>query len=218
MNTESAGERSLVISYLTLRKLIGILGISLPFILYLGAEAIFGRSLRPSVSAYYFTGMRDVMVGVLCVIGFFLLSYRGYDKWDNILGDLGCLFALGVAFVPTTPQWKVEASGLDACGYIHAIFTGLFFGILILFCLWLFVRTKEEGEPTRQKLARNRIYRICGYLMIFCILAIGVHRHFGEAFVQQWDAISATFWFEAIAVAAFGFSWLTKGETILKDK
>ena len=84
MEEKLGSGKSLVFSYLTLRKTIGILGTSFPFVLYLGALIIFRTGIQSSISSYYHTGMGDVFVGTLCVIGFFLLSYKGYKRIDNV--------------------------------------------------------------------------------------------------------------------------------------
>jgi hypothetical protein len=62
-----------VISYLELRRTIGIVGMSLPFILVGGAWLFF--SIRPqiSLSAYHNTPMRDLSVGLF----FFLAGFCG---------------------------------------------------------------------------------------------------------------------------------------------
>jgi hypothetical protein len=70
----------LVISYLTLRKVIGLLGLALPFLAMVGARLLFHTGLQVSLSAYYHTGMRDVLVGILFAIGFFLGGYKGYER------------------------------------------------------------------------------------------------------------------------------------------
>ena len=138
METKTSSEGHLVISYLTLRTVIGVLGISLPFILSLGGMLFFRTGLQTSISAYYHTDMRDVFVGVLFATGFFLYSYKGYDKVDNIAGNLACLFALGVALFPTT---KDNVQGLDPAGITHLAFAGLYFATLIFFSLRLFTKT-----------------------------------------------------------------------------
>lgn len=83
-NTQS----SLVLSYLDLRKAIGILGIALPFVLVVGKFLFDGPGTQPSISDYYYASMRDVFVGIRCAIGVFLMSYRGYERKDNIAGIL----------------------------------------------------------------------------------------------------------------------------------
>ena len=71
MDNKLENERSLVFSYLTLRKAVGFLGIAFPFVLSLGALILFQTGIQSSISSYYHTYMRDVFVGTLCVIGFF---------------------------------------------------------------------------------------------------------------------------------------------------
>ena len=69
-----------VISYLALRKLIGLTGVLLPLLLPVGC-LIYGESIsiQDSISDYYYTETRNILVGVLFVLGFFLLAYRGYE-------------------------------------------------------------------------------------------------------------------------------------------
>ena len=104
MENEASRKSLLVYSYLELRTAIGLLGIGLPVIVALGGALIFRVGLQSSLSSYYHTGMRDVLVGTLFVIGFFLLSYKGYDRADNLTGNLACVFAVGLALFPTAPE------------------------------------------------------------------------------------------------------------------
>lgn len=168
---------SLIISYLTLRKLVGILGTLLPFTLYFGALLIFGTGIQSSMSGYYHTGMGDVFVGTMCVIGFFLLSYRGYERAANLAGDLACLFAVGLALFPTEPDGKASTLA-EVVGTIHLIFAAAFFGVLIYFCFFLFTKTKHKGSETKRKLQRNKIYRACGAIMTICIVLIIMDFHY----------------------------------------
>ena len=98
-------------SYLSLRQAIGWIGILLPFTLMLGVLVIFrGNPVRISISMYYYTGMRDVLVGALCAIGLFLFFYRGYSKWDNWAGNIAGFFALGIALFPTNETGLYDVS------------------------------------------------------------------------------------------------------------
>jgi hypothetical protein len=214
MKKKAAIENTLVFSYLALRKAIGILGIALPFVVSLGALIIFGTGIQGSLSGYYYTGMRGVFVGTLWAIGFFLLSYKGYDKADTIASDLAWIFAIGVSLFPTAPDMVTSNTEL-IIGNIHLTFAALFFGTLIYFCLVQFPKT-DQKKPTKRKLQRNMVYRACGYVMIACILVIGVVHI--EAVANAVKGLNLIFWFESIAIAAFGFSWITKGEAILKDE
>ena len=76
MNRPSGPNGSLVLSYLGLRKAVGIIGTALPFVLAFGKILLEGPGIQNSISSYYHTGMRDVFVGSLCAIAGFLMSRR----------------------------------------------------------------------------------------------------------------------------------------------
>ena len=61
-----------IYSFRALRKSVGWIGMALPFTLMLGVFFIFkGPIPLYSISQYYFSGMRDIMVGALCAIALF---------------------------------------------------------------------------------------------------------------------------------------------------
>jgi len=204
----------LVISYLLLRKVLGALGIALPFLLSIGAWVIFGTGLQESMSAYYYTGTRDVFVGTLCVIGFFLFAYNGYGPADRIAGNLACLFAVGTALFPTAPTGHTCKVERIYC--VHGVFAASLFLTLTFFSLFLFTRT--SGNPTPQKLKRNMVYKVCGTIMLAAILLVPILHFLPESLTAGIMELDPVFWLEATAVVAFGVSWLTKGEAILSDK
>jgi hypothetical protein len=214
MDQQRGSNDSLVISYLGLRKAVGIIGTALPFVLSFGKILLEGPGIQSSISDYYHTGMRDVFVGSLCAIAVFLMSYRGYERTDEIAGDLACVFALGVALFPTTPA--VNATPPDRIlGALHILFAACFFLTLAFFSLVLFRKTDPTKTPTRRKLQRNAVYTVCGYTILACLVLIAVVALMSsDSFVKRLDPV---FWLESAAIVAFGVSWLTKGEAILKD-
>jgi lysylphosphatidylglycerol synthetase-like protein (DUF2156 family) len=213
VSEQDSGE-PLVLSYLGLRKAVGIIGLTLPFVLALGRILLQGVGLETSISCYYYSDMRNVFVGSLCAIGVFLLSCRGYDIKDGIAGLLACVFAVCVALFPTG---SCAASGSQSLSIskVHWTCAALIFLTLAYFCLALFTQT--AGNPTRKKLQRNTVYRVCGYAILACIVLIAVVNLLPSvnSMVQQ---LHPVFWLESGAVIAFGVAWLTKGEMILKDQ
>jgi hypothetical protein len=203
-----------VISYLTLRKAIGLIGVLLPFILagvymLLASKIIF----QSSVSAYYYTSMRNVLVGGLCAIGVFLFAYRGYGWQDNLCTNAAGVFAVGVAFCPTTPPDPSRAA--TVLGYLHLAFAGLLFSMLAIIALFLFTKTDSLGARPAEKRKRDIVYHACGCVIVACLLLVPVEAFvLGEA-VARYQPL---FWLEAVAIAAFGVAWLVKGQAILKDK
>lgn len=211
MSTTQPLQSPLIISYLTLRKWVGFLGIALAPVLVIGSLLLDRpRQILVSISAYYYSGMRNEMEGVLCGISMFLLAYRGYSRRDSIVSKLAGLFALCIAFFPTSES---DDKG-DLISKVHYITAGIFFALLAYMSIWLF--TKTSGNMTRQKIKRNRVYRVCGIVMAVSVIGIPI-----DGIGAVHDAIGflkPTLIFETIALVSFGISWLVKGELVLKDK
>jgi hypothetical protein len=216
MPNQPGNESPLIISYLTVRKLIGLLGMGLPFVLALGGWFVFSAPLRASISAYYYTGMRDVFVGILFAMGVFLLSYHGYERADFIAGRAGGLFAIGIALLPTAPVAHATPAG-KIIGGIHYAFAALFYLTIAYFLLFLFTKTNPARTPTVRKRHRNRIYRFCGWTMLGCLSFIVINKLRADGLIVS-DDDHPVFFLETIANLAFGVSWIVKGETFLKDR
>ncbi len=201
-----------IISYLTLRKAVGFLGLLLPFALLAGNWVIFSGSLQQSVSDYYYTGMRGVLVGGLGVIGAFLLAYHGYDRWDSLFTNAAGVGAVGVALFPTPPNNPSTAASI--VGDFHFAFGSVMFASLIVIALWLFRKTGLGGR-THAKQLRDRVYLICGLIMLVSLALAGI---VSLPFAAGLNSLHPVFWLETIAIAAFGVAWLVKGQAILADK
>lgn len=221
----NAKEQPQIISYIILRRTLGILGILLPVVLLIGSMVIGDCcEVQSSISNYYYTKMRNVFVGFLCAYSLFLWSYKGYpgSKWDNHLGNIACIFGLSVAFLPTA----VGKTELTSCitnlvdngmiGWLHLFCAATFFIILALYSIFIF--TKGSAEPTPQKKKRNLLYRICGYTMLVNIALMAIYVLIFRNIFPQWEKAAPVFWLEAISLWAFGISWLTKGEVFLTDQ
>ena len=214
MNQQSPCPDSLVLSYLQLRKAVGIIGVVLPFVVALGKIVLQGPGIQHSISAYYYTDMGNVFVESLCAIGVFLMSTRGYDKRDRIAGYIACILAIGVALFPEAPAGATSQQ--KTIGMLHWTLAALLFLTLAYFSLFLFTETNPEKKPTDQKLQRNKVYRACGYTILGSILLIFVLTR--PQIETHVESLTPVFWLESLAVVAFGVAWLIKGETILKDK
>lgn len=202
---------SLVISYLTLRKMVGLLGILLVPILVVGSFILDRTNyIQVSTSAYYHTSMRNALVGIVCGISLFLLSYNGYTRTDSIASKLAGLFALGIAFFPTSATNDKN----DIISILHYVTSGIFFAILAYMSIFLF--TKTSGNMTPEKKKRNRVYRVCGIVMAVCVTGIPMGSI--PAIHDRIIFLKPTLILETLALVAFGISWLTKGEFLLKDK
>jgi hypothetical protein len=204
---------TLVHSYLFLRRAIGLIGVALPAVLIVGKTLIDGGGPLDSISNYYYSDLRGVLVGSMCAVGVFLLSYRGYGLVDDITGDVAAVGAIGVGLFPTTPFTGNPSHTARVVGTVHLASAALFFTALIVFCFFLFTRT-DSTRPTGRKAARNGVYIGCGVIILACMVLTGVvevvlHAGVGS---PHW-----VLWLETAAVMAFGVAWLVKGETLLAD-
>jgi hypothetical protein len=213
MEQELSDKKSLVRSYLWLRKVIGLLGTLLPFTLGFGAFLLFQDGIQGSISDYYYTHMRGVLVGTLWAIGLILLAYKGHDDADNIAGNFACIFAIGASLLPVAQESAASPAAI-LIGHFHIAFAALFFLTLIYFCLFLFIKSDQGNKPIGKKRTRNRLYRICGYVMAACLLLLFIHEVLPKEAKSALKAFVPVFWLETIAIQAFGISWLVKGEAI----
>ncbi|MEE9428893.1 MAG: hypothetical protein V3V25_12175 [Paracoccaceae bacterium] len=223
IGAQQKDRNELVSSYLEVRKFIGFIGISLPIFLLLFSVIADGTGPKDSISAYYYSGGREILVGSLFAIGVFLFSYKGFDKdkrkpTDKFVSRMAAIGAIGIAFSPM--DWAKSGSTIepvctwlqcslttDVTKYLHGAFAIMFFGSLATFCLVNFQRCEKDTTPDEDKQFRNFLFRILGYVIVVCTVAfiVGSQLRIGGSFV---------FWAEAIAVIAFGLSWIIKGEAI----
>jgi hypothetical protein len=227
----------LVMSFLAVRRALGLLGFFLPLSL-LAVAILTSEAMQPSISEFYYTRARELFTGTLSAIAVFLWAYVGYpsapaDGWltDRMVSRLASVAALGVAFVPTGARVGAPvlpgasanctlvqcALGTDRAQMLHYGAAGVFFACLAVFCLILFRRT-ATGPRTRGKIGRDRIYTVCGWTIVACIGLLGAYG-IGYALQdvvdrQAWDRTRAVFILETTGIFAFAISWLVKGETL----
>lgn len=222
-------ENKLVFSYMTLRNLIGFSGMFLPIVLILATKTSpVDEAIESSISDYYFTSSGDILVAVLCVIGAFLFTYRGYSTKENILSTIAAICGIGVAFSPTATKYLRESFSVHTTMpkvpqivgiERHLIFAGIFFITLSLISLMCFPQTdapKEKLLKRTPKQKRNIVFKWCGWIMLICV-AIMIIYIVSDKFSSLFGDFPFIFIMETFAVEAFAVSWLTKGETIYPD-
>ena len=191
--------KDLVFDYRALRLLVGIIALSLPFVVtYIAMQDL------TSISASYFTTARDAFVGMLFIVGAFLWAYNGHTTKQSYLSKVAGVSALGVAIFPTTCDLCETA----ASSGIHVGSAAILFSILAYFC---FVPFRENVKGKKKKRGRrNLIYILSGSTMIACILIIGLANTLLPKEVVMDNRI--TYWAEAVALGAFGLAWIVAGK------
>lgn len=213
--------RSIIISYLSLRRLIGILGMLLPFICVFGGLLFSDVSVRSSISSYYHTNMRDFFVGLLVGVSLFLMTYKGYERIDNIVTGIIGFAGLGVAIFPCLKSiTSIEPVGIfqinpNISNGIHLICAFIFFFLLAINSIFIFTLTKSKDIPkTRNKKIRNYIYIGCGIIILLSLLILLIR----SLVAVEAENDKTLLVFETIMLLAFGISWLVKGKTLFKDQ
>lgn len=196
-----------MIDILKLRKIIGYCGIALP-ILVLFLSLIFGYGFPKSISAtYYIPNCITPFMIILGSASMLLLCYDGYDIQDKIVCKLAGISGFGICIFPCS-NIELGAVGTfsipqGVSGILHNICAVIFFGLLAYNSIFLF--TKSNGNMTREKKRRNLIYKVCGIVMIGSFILL---------IPFNLLSINNGIWIvEAIALLAFGISWLTKSDS-----
>jgi hypothetical protein len=207
-------------AYYRMRRMLGWLGFTLPFLLILGGWLSQG-AVEPSLSDYYHTLMRDAFVGVLTAIGLFLITYPGHARVpgerlsDDLITSIAGIAAFGVAYFPNEMRTNGNLLGSitqQALGYklaaaAHYASAIVFLAALTALCLGRFARTAKP--------LRRRIYRACGWTIAAMTVAVIVASWFkvmGPAGPQRVvNHALLVLWGEAIAIWAFAVAWLVKG-------
>jgi hypothetical protein len=204
-----------------MRTLIGLIGVLLPFVVVLGDYFLLnGPDLaKGSLSAYYYSGMRDWFVGSLCATAVFLITYKVFEHHtENTLSTVAGFAALGIALFSTsrpsggnTPLTPVQDRlGEWATGLVHFISAFIFIALLGVISLFFGIREDERGQQREGYKAKKsptfwrRFHWSCalaifGSLILMIVTSIGgwVDRHL--------------LYGETAAVFAFALSWLMKG-------
>lgn len=221
---------NLVFSPYTLRLIVGFIAFALPpFVIIITA------TITSSISASYHTNARDVFVGLLFVIGAFLLAYNGRsrDLHPNAVGKfwqavdkfwngaiefrlwmrkieerLVSLIGGVAAICAALFPTACDFCGNDIKSRIHIIAAVILFSTIAYFCLVAFRgQVKDATDKEVKKKRRARIYSFCGWGIIVVMLGL-VATQFTVPVIAR-NTWPITFLAETVALGLFGISWMT---------
>jgi hypothetical protein len=204
--------RELVVSYRKLRRAVGTVGLLLPLVLGPGGWLL-GIEIQDTMSSYYHTPLRDVLVGALFSLGMLLYCYRGYDRLESWTANAAAALAMCLALFPldegTDPLLPRSPSGVN-----HTLSGGAFFVVLAIYSLHHFPRTGGDRLDRQRRL----IYLTTGITLLVSTAAMGTLILLGRGQLGETiRAYNLLFWLEWIAVWAFAAAWLTKGRMIVTE-
>ncbi|MDM4018320.1 hypothetical protein [Roseiconus lacunae] len=208
----------LVLSYLGIRRAIGLSGLILPVVLGPLGWLILDVEIQDNMSSYYHTPLRDLFVGTLCAMGVFLYCYRGYGWIEDWTANIGSAAALGVALFPldyaSDPLYQ-----RSLVGYLHSFSGGVFFLTLATYSLYHFPsRGHSDPEMANHIAERNLVYYTSGVVILLSMIAMGSYLLLLPVEWKRWlNDLNFLFWAEWVAVWAFAAAWLTKGHIIVAE-
>lgn len=202
-------------SYVFMRFAIGVLGIALPLLLVFVEPILFDGQPFPrgSLSAYYYSGMREVFVGVLWAIGVFLVTYKLTERsWESRLSTLSGAAVVVVAVFPTArPGGGVSLTPLQdllsesLVEGIHFVSAGAFIASLAVISYFFgrdeARRSAGAGRPSQ----RATFHWTCAGIIVAALALAAV------AGITSWPDKGLLI-AEVSAVLAFAASWLAKVE------
>lgn len=193
-------QKHVLATYFSLRFGIGCLAIGLPIILWTVSNLIGDPAQQSSISAYYHTSLRDVFVGMLCATGICLHLYKGYSSGENYALNAAGIFALGVAFMPTS-----EIRGVVTMqSFGHGVCAILFFLATAYVCIFEAHNTLGDIADSKIRGRYRMIYNFLGSMMVVLPLTTAFY-------ISVLDLRSMLiFWIEVAATAVFGAYWFTK--------
>jgi hypothetical protein len=214
-------------TYFFLRSSLGVIAVLLPLVLWLGGLQALGIPPQTSISAYYHTEMRDVLVGGLFAVGLTLLIYKGFSFVEDWLLNAAGALIVGVAYFPMNPSTlhkcfptcqppcMAYASVLDqtpdaliAIG-IHGYCAVAFFIAIGSVCIFCSGRTLPLIENQSIQRAYSFAYRTLGVAMVALPLAAAAVLRFSPTSGSSCTD-RTVFWIEASGIWVFATFWLLK--------
>jgi hypothetical protein len=203
-------------SYLLLRVFVGLFFLLLPVAIIFLDKALFNESPFPrgSISAYYYSGVRDLFVIMLSSTGAFLIAYKVAERnLDNLASAAAGLCAVAIALFPTARTSPTEQLtklqlwlGERPVGDVHFVAS---IGLVV----WLTLLSVTFGFREFRRLRRvgqhfsptfwGWLHYVCGGAMAFALIWSLIATSARALLIGEW-----------IACWAFGVSWLAKGAEI----
>jgi hypothetical protein len=229
---ESPQRRYVAISDHALQQTVGWIALAMPLFVRAVAFLYDGIWTTNSISAYYYTSLRDVFVGSLVVGGAVLAFFPSPHAMDRWLARIAGTAAVGIALFPMTIEdgvidWVAATTREERTAYVQALEHGphgplhwhyffvVVFFVIVFYLVTFRFKANTPDNPTPRKCRRNNVYAVCGYLMAAAFLWMA-----GIWLVNRNDqnAMASIFYPETLAVMAFAAAWLVKGQLVLKDR
>ena len=190
------------IDHRTIKLIVGVIALTLASLTW-----IFSRTGLTSISASYWEGgwSQTFFIGFLFATSAFLLAYNGRARDEMILAKLAAVAAAGVALFPCKCVTHTQP-----LAYLHYFAAAVMFSVLAWFSYGFYRRARKKGHSRAH--ARAFLYLLCALAIGGAMVALAIHGIATRS--NQGPESSFVFYSEAVALIAFGISWLLASHTL----
>jgi len=194
-----ASRRDNLFDYKTLRFLLGLIALSLPFTVSLASS-----TRLYSISGAYYSDAKYILIGTLILVGILFFAYSGHSVLESRASKVAAVAAIVSAIFPPACTNCSET----IFSQVHFVSSAVLFLILAYFCLVPFQKNTRGALGKRAR--RSLVYRICGWTMLGCIVGLFLANIFLSA--GTINEFRLTYYGEATALIAFGIAWIVSGK------
>ena len=188
-----------IMSYKMLYRMIGILGMALPFLDVWKCDCV----VPPSISESYYLGAIVPFVLILGSLGLIFFCNEGFNNFDKWCNRISGVAAIGVISFPCESDDCVACIPYPCLHYASAIVLFITFFVM---CFFVFTKIRSpksciNGKKTSRKKSRDLIYKVCGISILVGMAIVFKNKFWGEVWMLE----------------SFGFAYFVQGKTLFKD-
>jgi hypothetical protein len=166
--------------------------------------------VQGSISAYYYTPVRAVFVGVLVTMGISLIALKGSTELEDVLLNVAGMLAPGVAFIPTPDPGTCRSVDLvlgDTAAAVANNMQALFVAGLVIAGVVAVIARQEAGEDglgpwERRGIAVTGVLLVGGAVWFYVARASFLQHAHSVAAVPMFLVLIAVVWVNARHVRA----------------
>lgn len=199
------------INYKAMRVVIGVIALLLSPVVYFLANSTHPLN---SISVAYWTDSRDIFVGSLIAVGFFLFAYNGAGgennrDWEYYLSKAACVFAICIAIFPTSGFEVTDVPGqwvtaLADSVNLQTITIHYWSAVLLFVCLIVMMWFFSNRAKSKGKTQRAYFYRSISSLMLLGIIVIYLYGRMS-------GSSNTVLLIEVWGLTLWGIGWLAAG-------
>jgi len=216
-------------TFMTLRALLAGTAVAFPVALVGGGWVLADLNVLPQLSAYYFTPLGDLFVGMLCAIGIGLIAYKGFTDAEDIALNIGGVLICLVALFHMQPElalncfakadnppsgYLLRSLQFHVPSWLHFACAVLFYAVLgyvMIFCSHASLVLQSSANAVR---CYRRLYTSLGAgFVVSVVLSFVIHKLMpDEGCGNLWILVA-----EVLGLLCFAAFWIVKTHEIARS-